>query len=69
MRKPGKDVVALVFLVSVVTLFFARELLTDRTIVTFRLTNVHPWLSEARSDELDQPSVTSDCTFSYDEGR
>jgi hypothetical protein len=65
MRKPGKDVVALVFLVSVVTLFFARELLTDRTIVTFRLTNVHPWLSEARPDELDQPSVTSDCTFSY----
>ncbi len=65
MKRPGKDAVAFVFLLAVVTLFFSRELFTDQTLVTFRLTNVFPWLSEASEEDLAQPSVTSDCTFSY----
>ncbi|MFH1312163.1 MAG: YfhO family protein [Candidatus Eisenbacteria bacterium] len=65
MRKPRKDVIAVAFLCLVITLFFAQELFTDRTLVTFRLTNVFPWLSDATQEELDQASVTSDCTFSY----
>jgi hypothetical protein len=65
MKRPGKDAAAFVFLLVVVTLFFSPELFTDRTLVTFRLTNVFPWLSEASEEDLAQPSVTSDCTFSY----
>lgn len=65
MKKFGKDAYALTFLFALVTLFFAAEIFTDATMVTFRLTNVYPWLSEASQEELARPSVTSDCTFSY----
>jgi hypothetical protein len=65
MSRRRSDLLALVFLILVVTVFFGREVFTDRTLVTFRLTNVFPWLSEATQEELEQPSVTSDCTFSY----
>lgn len=65
MRKPREDVLAIAFLILVVTLFFAAEVFTDRTLVTFRLTGVFPWISDATRTDLDQPSVTSDCTLSY----
>ncbi len=65
MSRRRSDLPALVFLILLVTVFFGREVFTDRTLVTFRLTNVFPWLSEASREELEQPSVTSDCTFSY----
>ncbi len=65
MSRRRSDLLALVFLILLVTVFFGREVFTDRTLVTFRLTNVFPWLSEAAQEELEQPSVTSDCTFSY----
>ncbi|HVP58383.1 MAG TPA: YfhO family protein, partial [bacterium] len=35
------------------------------TLVTYRLANAFPWLSEATRDDLSKPSVTSDCTLSY----
>jgi hypothetical protein len=60
-----KDLLALAFLVLLVTAFFAREVFTDETLVTFRLTNVFPWFSEATREALESPSVTSDCAFSY----
>jgi hypothetical protein len=65
MSKRRKDLLALTFLILLVTVFFGREVFTDETLITFRLTNVFPWLGEATQAELDQPSVTSDCTFSY----
>ena len=65
MKRRRSDLIALVLLTLLVTVFFAGEIFTDRTLVTFRLTNVFPWLSEASQEQLEQPSVTSDCTFSY----
>ncbi len=65
MSRPRDDHLAVAFLVILLTAFFAKELFTDATLVTFRLTNVFPWLSEATREDLDKPSVTSDCTFSY----
>ncbi len=65
MNQSRKDVLAVAFLALLVTAFFAGEIFTDRTLVTFRLSNAFPWLAEAGPEELNQPSVTSDCTFSY----
>jgi hypothetical protein len=65
MKTFRKDLLAVVFLALLITIFFAREIFTDQTLVTFRLTNVFPWLAEASPSDLEQPSVTSDCTFSY----
>jgi hypothetical protein len=65
MSRPRKDVLAIAFLVLVITVFFAPELFTDRTLVTFRLAGTLPWISDATREELEQPSVTSDCTLSY----
>jgi hypothetical protein len=65
MVKPKKDILAVTFLIVLVTVFFAKEIFTDQSLVTFRLTNVFPWLTEAAPEDLQQPSVTSDCTFSY----
>jgi hypothetical protein len=60
-----RDLLALLFLILLVTVFFGKEIFSGSTLVTFRLTNVFPWLSEATEEELKEPSVTSDCTFSY----
>lgn len=60
-----KDLAAIGLLAILVTIFFARELFTDATLVTFRLDNVYPWLAEASREDLSEPSVTSDCTLSY----
>jgi len=65
MNQSRKDLLAVAFLVVLITVFFAGELFTDRTLVTFRLTNAFPWLTESSPEDRDQPSVTSDCTFSY----
>jgi hypothetical protein len=65
MTKPREDRLAIAFLIILLTVFFAKELFTGATLVTYRLTNVFPWLSEATRADLDKPSVTSDCTFSY----
>ena len=56
---------AIGLLAILVTAFFAKELFTDATLVTFRLDNVYPWLAEATREDLSAPSVTSDCTLSY----
>jgi hypothetical protein len=63
-RRRG-DVLALIFLVLLVTAFFARDIFTDRTLVTFRLCGLYPWVGEATQEEIAQPSVTSDCALSY----
>jgi hypothetical protein len=63
--KSRHDLAAVAFLAVLVTAFFAKELFTDRTLVTFRLANSFPWLAEATREELSEPSVTSDCTLSY----
>lgn len=65
MRSNRRDLAALIFLILLVTAFFGSEVFTDRSLVTFRLAGVFPWLSEASQEEIDKPSVTSDCTFSY----
>ncbi len=65
MHKVSRDLVAILLLVVLITLFFLNELVTDETIVTYRLKNVYPWLAEATSEDLQKPSITSDCTFSY----
>lgn len=65
MMRSRADLVAVAFLVVLVTLFFAKELFTDATLVTFRLTNVFPWLAEATPQQISEPSVTSDCALSY----
>ncbi|MGD8628830.1 MAG: hypothetical protein PVH52_07080, partial [bacterium] len=65
MNHSRKDLLAVAFLVLLITAFFAREIFTDQTLVTFRLTNAFPWLVEAGPEDTGQPSVTSDCTFSY----
>ena len=65
MSRPRKDVLAITFLILVITIFFARELFTDQSLVTFRLAGTLPWISDATREELDQASVTSDCTLSY----
>jgi hypothetical protein len=65
MSRRRRDLLALTFLILLVTIFFGREVFTDQTLVTFRLVNVFPWLSDATQEDIDQPSVTSDCTFSY----
>jgi hypothetical protein len=65
MSRRRSDLLAIAFLVLLVTVFFGKEIFTDQTLVTFRLTNVFPWLSEASEEDLEQPSLTSDCTFSY----
>jgi hypothetical protein len=65
MIRQRNDLLALAFLIVLITAFFGREIFTDRTLVTFRLTNTLPWLSEATPEQIDQPSVTSDCTLSY----
>jgi len=65
MNQSRKDLLAVAFLVLLITAFFAGEIFTDRTLVTFRLTNAFPWLTESSPEDRDQPSVTSDCTFSY----
>ena len=65
MTKPREDRLAIAFLLILLTVFFAKEIFTGATLVTYRLTNVFPWLSEATREDLDKPSVTSDCTFSY----
>ncbi|MFZ1947803.1 MAG: YfhO family protein [bacterium] len=63
--KSRHDLAAVAFLAVLVTAFFAKELVTDRTLVTFRLANSFPWLAEATREDLAEPSVTSDCTLSY----
>jgi hypothetical protein len=63
--KSKHDLAAVAFLAILVTAFFAKELFTDRTLVTFRLQNSFPWLAEATREDLAAPSVTSDCTLSY----
>ncbi|MGD9141186.1 MAG: YfhO family protein [bacterium] len=65
MTERRKDVLAIAFLIVLITVFFSAELFTDRTLVTYRLTGAFPWRSEATPEELAEPSVTSDCTFSY----
>lgn len=65
MPKVSRDLVAILLLVTFITLFFLKELVTDQTIVTYRLENVYPWLGESGGDDLEKPSITSDCTFSY----
>jgi hypothetical protein len=65
MNQSRKDFLAIAFLALLITAFFAGEIFTDQTLVTFRLTNAYPWLAEASPEEREQPSVTSDCTFSY----
>jgi hypothetical protein len=65
MMRSRWDLVAIAFLAVLVTLFFAKELFTDATLVTFRLANVFPWLGDATQAQLGEPSVTSDCTLSY----
>lgn len=65
MNHSRKDLLAVAFLVVLITAFFSGEIFTDRTLVTFRLTNAFPWLAEAGPEAGKQPSVTSDCTFSY----
>jgi hypothetical protein len=60
-----RNLAAIGLLVVLVTVFFAKELFTDATLVTFRLDNVYPWLAEATREDLSAPSVTSDCTLSY----
>jgi len=65
MNQSRKDILAIAFLVLLVTAFFAGEIFTDRTLVTFRLNDMFPWLAEASPEDLGRPSVTSDCTLSY----
>ena len=65
MTRPRNVLIAVAFLAVLVTVFFAKELFTDATLVTYRLANVFPWLGEATREELAEPSVTSDCTLSY----
>jgi hypothetical protein len=65
MTERRKDVLAVAFLVILITVFFSRELFTDRTLVTFRLYHAFPWITDATPEQLAEPSVTSDCTFSY----
>lgn len=65
MTERRKDVLAIAFLIGLITVFFAAEIFTDRTLITFRLTNALPWRADATPEQLAEPSVTSDCTFSY----
>ena len=65
MTERRKDVLAIGFLIVLITVFFSMELLTDRTLVTFRLAASFPWRADATAEQLAEPSVTSDCTFSY----
>ena len=65
MPKLSRDAAAVLLLIGIVSLFFLREIATDETLVTFRLSHVYPWLSEASEEEVQKPSITSDCTFSY----
>ena len=65
MREPRKDVLAVGFLIILITVFFSAELFSDRTLVTYRLTDSFPWRADATPEQLMEPSVTSDCTFSY----
>ena len=65
MTELRRDVFAIAFLIILVTVFFSPELLTDRTLVTFRLVNAFPWIAESTPEEREAPSVTSDCALSY----
>jgi hypothetical protein len=65
MTERRKDVLAIAFLIALITIFFSRELFTDSTLVTYRLSGAFPWRTEATPEQLAEPSVTSDCTFSY----
>jgi hypothetical protein len=65
MTERRKDVLAIAFLIVLITVFFSAEVFTDRTLITFRLTNAFPWRADATPEQLAEPSVTSDCTFSY----
>jgi hypothetical protein len=65
MMRTRLDLAAIAILLVLVTAFFAKELFTDATLVSFRLSNVYPWLAEATREDLREPSVTSDCTLSY----
>ena len=65
MMRRRHDLIAIAFLIAIVTIFFAREVFTDATLVTFRLVNLFPWLATATQKDLDQPSITSDSALSY----
>lgn len=65
MTERRKDALAVAFLFALITVFFSAELFTSRTLVTYRLSGAFPWRSDATPEQLAEPSVTSDCTFSY----
>ena len=65
MTERRKDVLAVAFLFALITIFFSADIFTDRTIITFRLSGAFPWRADATPEQLAEPSVTSDCTFSY----
>jgi hypothetical protein len=60
-----RDVLAVIFLIVLITVFFSTELFGDRSLITFRLVRFYPWRAEATPEQLQEPSVTSDCVLSY----
>ncbi len=65
MSNLSHDTKIILLLIILITVFFWRELFTDRTIITFSLKNTYPWLENLDPERIDTSSMSSDCVLSY----